>query len=360
MPKNKNAIIRYQILDELLSDSRHYYTRCDLFEKCNQALSEKGYPQVTKRTIELDLKDIDTDFQDIEISHFKKDGKGVVRYSNPAQSIFNKKLSREEALFLSDVLNSLGEFSGLEHFGKIELWRSRLPDITGICRECKTSSPAIVFSENPYLNNGSELMIKNALAGLFTSIVNKVAVRLEYQRFCSDNPDQFDVFPYQLRQYSNRWYLICRLTKGDRDFLMNLALDRIKSFKELPEVTYEDCFCDIDDYYEDIIGITRPLDAAPERILFAVSPDKLPYVTTKPLHGSQTRLMDEEQETMRKEYPSLAAYTFFRIECIPNHELKETFLSFDKGLVMLHPELMKEIRKELDRQRELYDSLTGN
>ena len=33
MPANKNAVVRYRILDELLSDRHHYYTRKDLLEK---------------------------------------------------------------------------------------------------------------------------------------------------------------------------------------------------------------------------------------------------------------------------------------------------------------------------------------
>jgi len=35
MPTNKNALIRYKYLDELLSDQRHYYDIHDLTEICN-------------------------------------------------------------------------------------------------------------------------------------------------------------------------------------------------------------------------------------------------------------------------------------------------------------------------------------
>ena len=36
MAVNKNAVIRYMYLDQMLSDRHHYYTRSELTDKCNE------------------------------------------------------------------------------------------------------------------------------------------------------------------------------------------------------------------------------------------------------------------------------------------------------------------------------------
>ena len=57
MPTNKNAMTRYKILDDLLSNRYHNYSLDDLTEEVNYSLFEM-YPDtngVIKRTIEKDI-----------------------------------------------------------------------------------------------------------------------------------------------------------------------------------------------------------------------------------------------------------------------------------------------------------------
>ena len=58
MPANKNAMTRYKILDELLSNRYHNYSLDDLTEEVNKRLAEM-YPDtdgVGRRTIEKDIE----------------------------------------------------------------------------------------------------------------------------------------------------------------------------------------------------------------------------------------------------------------------------------------------------------------
>ena len=57
MPINKNAIMRYKILDELLSDRYHNYTLDDLTKEVNRQLAEMRPDAdcVVRRTIEKDI-----------------------------------------------------------------------------------------------------------------------------------------------------------------------------------------------------------------------------------------------------------------------------------------------------------------
>ena len=57
MPTNKNALTRYNHLDNLLSDHHHYYDRKMHAERVNEMLETGGYKEVGKRTIEYNIID---------------------------------------------------------------------------------------------------------------------------------------------------------------------------------------------------------------------------------------------------------------------------------------------------------------
>ena len=58
MPINKNAIIRYKILDELLSSRYHNYSLDDLTEEVNNRFAEihPKRDKLGRRTIEKEMK----------------------------------------------------------------------------------------------------------------------------------------------------------------------------------------------------------------------------------------------------------------------------------------------------------------
>ena len=42
MPANKNAVLRYKIIDEILSDNHHLYNITELIDKVNERLVNNG------------------------------------------------------------------------------------------------------------------------------------------------------------------------------------------------------------------------------------------------------------------------------------------------------------------------------
>ena len=359
MPSNKNAVIRYMYLDEMLSDRHHYYTRTELFEKCNERLRRDGYPEVSKRTIELDLIDLEFSpfFMEIDQSIIV-DGKHIIRYKDQTQSIFSKQISDDEKHLLSEALSTLGQFSGLNNFEWLEDLQDKLSDPNSFGGNSsvanETRKKVISFSCNPYLKN------QNLLGGLFSAISNKVVVSVVYKKFDVDTPSTFIVYPYLLKQYNDRWYLICN-SVGDEhfpyraDFVMNLPLDRIESYEPLYELPYKECPLDLNERFDDIVGVTYYENRQLERILFAISSQSANYIRTKPIHPSQTELPSEKQDEMHSLYPALNNHVFFTLECIPNYELQSLLYGYGKKLVVLTPEwLREEIRKEAQQQLENY------
>lgn len=355
MPANKNALVRYKILDEMLANRHRYFTRTELHEKCNEKLIEKGYKPVSKRAIELDLVNMEIEFPEISITHdMIINGKRIVRYEDQSKTIFTNKLSQEETQLLREVLNTLGQFSGLDNFEWLDKLQTRL-NLAPKNSEEEVERKLISFSSNPYLSNESGEQVTNLLASLFSSISNKVTVAIEYKPFGKE-PGNYIICPYLLKQYRERWYLIGQLATVEYGFLMTLPLDRISSSTERPDLEFRECYCDIDERYEEIIGITYNDQIPLEKINFAISKDKAPYINTKPVHGSQRLLSRADQDAYHALYPALENYLFYQVECRPNNELKEFFYSFDKNIVVLHDGIRKEICTELKRQAELYQS----
>ena len=362
MPANKNAVIRYMYLDQMLSDRHHYYSRTDLCEKCNERLVRDGYSEVSKRTIELDLIDMGLPPFNMDIDDsLIMGGKRIVRYSDQTVSLFSKPLSDDEKKLLREALSTMGQFSGLENFEWIADLQEKLDDEKAFGGKNITDDglqrKIISFSSNPYLKN------INLLGKLFSAISNKKVVSVEYKKFDSDVASKFIVYPYLLKEYSDRWYLICN-SVGDEvypyreDFVMNLPLDRIMSFDEVEDMEYKDCPLDLDERFDDIVGISYYEDRKLEKILYAVTKATANYIRTKPMHSSQIELTSARQEELHAEYPALSEYVFFTIECIPNFELHSLLYSYGQKLVVLSPDSIRaDMQEEAQKQADIYNHI---
>lgn len=365
MAVNKNAVIRYMYLDQMLSDRNHYYTRAELTDKCNEKLREDGFGEVTKRTIEMDLIALqDAPFSmDIIEDNEVFCGKRVIRYADQSQSLFAKPMTIEEKRLLSEVLNTLGQFSGLDNFTWLEDLQSKLNDPKSFGRgsynlDSVNNEKIISFSSNEYLKN------KESLGWFFSAIANKKVVSLVYRKFSTSEPVSHIVYPYHLKQYNDRWYLICNHYGSNEypynpNFLMNLPLDRIEEYKEVPEIKYIDCSIDIAERYDDVVGITYHSERKLQKILISVAPDTCPYIDTKPLHSSQIKLPSDEQELLRNEYNQFKTWTFYSIECIPDdYELPRLLMSFGSNMMVIKPkQLVTQIKEHLRKQVQNYTLL---
>lgn len=329
MPNNKNAFYRYIVLDKLLSDRNHCYSIGDLTEKCNEALSEIGI-EVTKRCIEKDIVALDGAPSNVlnerknvyaDIERYTYEGKRCVRYANPHFSIFKKELKDEERSLLREVLNTLGQFEGLAHFEWIQAFRSRM--------DVGEDVKIISFSNNPYLQNS------NLLGVLFDNISNQQVVSIAYHIFGDETRRETVVHPYLLKQYNERWFLLCAADEDGK--MLTFALDRIDDVSVMPERKYRPRPDNLMERFEDIIGVTYYEDRLVEHITFWVSDKSKDYVTTKPIHASQTHLRGQRELQLREQYPTLDGGAFFTIDCIQNYELIRELLSFGEELVVLSP-----------------------
>lgn len=338
----KNAIMRYKILDSMLSNRNRKYTMGDLLENVNQTLLMEGMDTVSRRCIEMDLNALSLPPYSAPIERAWIEGAKYIRYEEEGFSIFTKKLSNEEENLLSEVLNTIGQFDGINNFEWLDGLKRRL--------NIKEHRKIIQFDTSPYLRNSKHI------GKLFTAISNKQVLRLKYQKFYTTEPKEFIVHPYLLKEYNKRWYLLGRVKSGD---IRNFAIDRLNSFKYMPKIQYIEPDSELEERFEDIIGITLYTNKPVEDILIWVSNEGYPYVMTKPLHSSQMELKGERHKALAEKYNMLGEGHFFRLKCILNYELEQAFMAKMEQLVVLEPaKLVSSISNRINKLNTIYTKLT--
>jgi len=101
---------------------------------------------------------------------------------------------------------------------------------------------------------------------------------------------------------------------------------------------YENCSIDFTEYFEDIIGVTNDLDREPEKVLIELSGSILPYIKSKPMHGSQK-----------------IKGNILEINVKLNYELVATLLSFGDQVKVLQPEsLVNQIKEKINKLKTFY------
>ena len=337
----KNAIMRYKILDSLLSNRNRYYSISELLEKVNEALELDGMEPVSRRCIEKDLNTLECAPYEAVIERVWYHGKKCIRYAEEGFSIFTKKLTEEEENLLSEVLNTIGQFDGLDTFEWLDSLKKRL--------DIKEHRRIIQFDSNPYFKG------RNLIGSLFTAISNKQVLALKYHTFKDPQVREVVVYPYLLKEYNNRWFLIVGVEDGT---ILNFALDRIDDFKPMPHIDYIEPDEDLESRFDDIVGVTLFKGKPTEDILLWVNEEGYQYVKTKPLHGSQRDVKGEEDKAVSERYPALQGGRFFRLQCILNYELEQLLMSKMNQLIVLEPATLKDsLINRIKKMDSLYSSI---
>jgi predicted DNA-binding transcriptional regulator YafY len=335
MPINRNALIRYRTIDKCLQNRRRKWTIEDLINACNEALYEyEGQDRpVSLRTIRLDLQAMRSDKLGYNAPIIVKDKK-FYSYEDSAYSITNIPLSSQDLGVLQEVSQLLRQFKGFSHFNEMSEMINRLED--KIYSE-KYHLPAVIdFEKNERMAGMEWLDI------FYKAIISRTTVHLTYQSFKARSANGFIFYPYLLKEYRNRWFVLGIKQQGKE--IITFALDRVRMVRLMPEELFrEEKNFDAHDYFNPILGVTRNIGEPSIRVLFWASAAHAPYIKTKPIHHSQQIV--EEVKTG----------THFSIEVVPNFELERELIGFGEGLKVLSPNsLVRRIKRKVNLMYELY------
>ena len=200
------------------------------------------------------------------------------------------------------------------------------------------------FSVNNILHESQDLknrvLLENVPSGqqYLTTIVDAMregrVLSMTYHSFHRDEPSTFEVEPWCVKLFEQRWYML-----GMSDKLRIYALDRIKALEsterkfKLPKKFDDEKF--FEDYYGIIIG-DEDFDVEP--VALKVDSWQSKYLRTLPLHHSQVEVERHDE------------YSIFEYHLCPSFDFQQKLLSMGDSAGVLAPVLLKDIlRKKAEK-----------
>ena len=188
------------------------------------------------------------------------------------------------------------------------------------------------FSVNNILHESQDLknriLLENVPSGQqhLTTIVDamreSVALSMTYQSFWMDEPSTFEVEPYCVKLFEQRWYML-----GMSDKLRIYALDRIKELEPTERKFKLPKKFDAAKFFEDYYGIIISDDdyeVCP--VALQVDAQQSNYLRTLPLHHSQVEVERNDE------------YSIFEYRLCPTFDFRQKILSMGGAIEVLAPQ----------------------
>ena len=317
MPINKNALLRYQILDRCFSDRHRRYEIEDLVDKVNDALLDMYGKTVSLRQIRADITYMrDRVSYNAPIVAIPIEGRRCYyTYEDSDFSIFSSELSVEEVKNLLSTIDMLGRYRSPKN-----AWLEEVISSLELRFGIKANRDKVVsFEQNDQLK-GLEF-----LSDLIDAIINHQPLKMTYRPYKGEEQTMV-IHPHYLKQYNTRWFLFGLEDHGEYGMSpVNKALDRIVKFTVAKVPFVENKQIDYETYFNDIVGVThdrRHPDI--EHVVLRFAKERFPYAVSKPIHQSQQIVNAEEG--------------ILSIDVRVNRELEQNIFSFGQQVEVLSPE----------------------
>lgn len=235
------------------------------------------------------------------------------------RTFFNHK-DAIAGMFGIEILNdrSLGFYIGRSDVGSDETsdWMLHTLCLNNVLHENADMKDRILMEKVP----SSERF----LTDIISAMRDFRAISLCYQSFRHPEPFCFNVRPYCVKYFKQRWYLL-----GDSDLGLRIySLDRFVDMEELEEHFEIPKGFDAEEYFGNYFGVI--IGEEPEDVKIRVVPDQVKYFRTLPMHGSQ-------RETVQEDGSSVFSY-----HIAPTFDFVQEILSHGADVEVLEPAELRE------------------
>lgn len=235
------------------------------------------------------------------------------------RTFFNHK-DAIAGMFGIEILNdrSLGFYIGRSDVGSDETsdWMLHTLCLNNVLHENADMKDRILMEKVP----SSERFLTDIISAMRDFRV----ISLCYQSFRHPEPFCFNVRPYCVKYFKQRWYLL-----GDSDLGLRIySLDRFVDMEELEEHFEIPKGFDAEEYFGNYFGVI--IGEEPEGVKIRVVPDQVKYFRTLPMHGSQ-------RETVQEDGSSVFSY-----HIAPTLDFVQEILSHGADVEVLEPAELRE------------------
>ena len=171
---------------------------------------------------------------------------------------------------------------------------------------------------------------------ILESLKKNIVLKMTYQSFCRDEANTFEMEPYCLKAFKQRWYLAGRSPYYDR--IMIYALDRIHQL-DLTDHSFEyPKDFKAEDYFDDCFGIIADQRCKVRTIKLKVAASQANYLRSLTLHQTQ------------KEIERTDEYSIFTVRLRPTYDFLQEILSMGNDVEVLEPSEFRDDIVEIVRQ----------
>ena len=239
------------------------------------------------------------------------------RYTDAVEELFDIeiKYSRTQRGYV------ISDREGIDNMG-MRKWLIQTFSVNGMLHESQELKNRILLEDVP---SGQQ-----HLTTIVDAMRESVALSMTYHSFHREEPSTFEVEPYCVKLFEQRWYML-----GMSDKLRIYALDRIKALEpterkfKLPKKFDAEKF--FADHYGIIIGDD---DFEVEPVALKVDWWQSKYLRTLPLHHSQVEVERNDE------------YSIFEYRLCPSFDFQQKLLSMGDSAGVLAPVALKDILRK--------------
>ena len=211
--------------------------------------------------------------------------------------------------------------------GSMRSWLFNTLTVSNLMMDSVSIKDKVLFEEIP---DGEQY-----LPVILESLKKNLVLEMTYQSYNYDESYTFEIEPYCLKAFKQRWYLIGRSPYYDK--IMIYALDRVKwlgltekSFKYpknfYPEEFFDDCF-----------GIIADQKVKVETVKLKVSAGQANYLRSLTLHQTQ------------KEIERTDEYSIFTVRLRPTFDFRQEVLSQGNDIEVMEPKWFRDEVAEISK-----------
>jgi len=318
MPKNKEAYIRYRVIDRLLQTPYPQYKSMD---RIIQQLEDELGKEFHKSTVQKDIKAMREDealgFL-APIKYYKAEN--GYYYSEPGYNISGIQLNTEEVNSINLAVQTLNQYSDVGAFSQFSEAIDKILKGVNISQQSNDES-FIHFDKAPKYEG------RKWLNPIIEAIKYEKTVEFVYNRYGKKEPKTHIIHPILLKEYRNRWYLVGR-TNNEEGIVLIFGLGRMANLKINNIDNMGPGDFDVDEFFKYSFGITQ-FGHAPINVVLKFTAQQGNYIKSQPLHSSQKIISDTEEELI------------VGIKVKPTYELISQILSYGEAVEVLKPKTFR-------------------
>lgn len=179
------------------------------------------------------------------------------------------------------------------------------------------------------------------LAQIIEAMKNSNVINMTYHSYWRDKSNNFDVEPYCVKLFRQRWYLLGRSPYKKQ--MMIYALDRIQELQVTDEKFELPTTFNAYDFFSEYFGVVADNEICCKRVKLKVASYQANYIRTVPLHHSQEEIERNEN------------FSVFELRLRPTNDLIREILWHGEAVEVLEPiEFRNEIESKIEEMSMKY------